>query len=167
MRHRHRLRRDVTRVPVILVTRVQDETQISSVEGTNHRAAIDRAPDLFETLRELDVVDGGVDLRKRAQHVFDANARRKRRVALRIERFGLRHAAGHPQYDDGVGRWRLRWRLKRQRRRTPDQGRERPARRGTHEATTGQATVDELFFAGHVWHFFYLRWGPPPPRAPR
>ena len=31
------------------------------------------------------------------------HARRERRVALRIERLGLRHAAGHPQHDHGVG----------------------------------------------------------------
>ena len=31
------------------------------------------------------------------------HARRERRVALRIEGLGLRHAAGHPQHDDGIG----------------------------------------------------------------
>ena len=34
--------------------------------------------------------------------MFDA--RLKRRVPLRVERLGLRHAAGHPQHDDGIGR---------------------------------------------------------------
>ena len=40
---------------------------------------------------------------KRAQHVLDRHARRERRVALRIEGLGLRHAAGHPQHDDRIG----------------------------------------------------------------
>ena len=66
-------------------------------------------PTCSRPLRELDVVDGGVDRRERAQHVLDVHARLKRRVALRVERFGLRHAAGHPEHDDRIGR-RLRGR---------------------------------------------------------
>ena len=42
--------------------------------------------------------------RKRAEDLLDRHARLERRVALRIERLGLRHAAGHPQHDDGIGR---------------------------------------------------------------
>ena len=58
---------------------------------------------LLQPLRELDVVDGRVDGRERAEHVARSARRRERRVALRIEGLGLRHAAGHPQHDDRVG----------------------------------------------------------------
>ena len=64
---------------------------------------IHHARDLLEPLRELDVVHRGVDGRERAEHVLDRHARRERRVALRIERLGLRHAARHPEHDDRVG----------------------------------------------------------------
>ena len=104
VRHRHRLRRDIAGVPVVLVPRVQDEAEIGGVERAYDRSAVDDAADLFQPLRELDVVDGGVDRRERAQHVLDVHARLERRIALRIERFRLRHAAGHPQNDDRVGR---------------------------------------------------------------
>ena len=103
VRHRHRLRRHVAGVPVVLVPRVQDEAEIGGLERADHRAAIDDAADALEPLRELDVIDGRVDRRERAEHVADRHARRERRVALRIERLGLRHAAGHPQHDDRVG----------------------------------------------------------------
>ena len=64
VRHRHRLRRDVAGVPVILVPRVQDEAEIRGHEGSNHRALVDDAGDVLEPLRELDVVDLRVDGRK-------------------------------------------------------------------------------------------------------
>ena len=125
VRHRHRLRRDIAGVPVILMPRVQDEAEIGGVERADDRSAVDDAADLFQPLRELDVVDGGVDRRERAQHVLDVHARLERRIALRIERFGLRHAAGHPENDHRIGRrlaarpgrrlapWAPKWRASR------------------------------------------------------
>ena len=103
VRHRHRLRRDVAGVPVILVPRVQDEPEIRGHERADHRALVDDAGDVLEPLRELDVVDLRVDGREGAEHVLDRHARRERRVALRVERLGARHPAGHPEDDDGVG----------------------------------------------------------------
>ena len=76
----------------------------AALKGADQRAAIHHARDAFQALRELDVVDRGVDRREGAEHLLGADARRERRVALRIEGLGLRHAAGHPQHDDGVGR---------------------------------------------------------------
>ena len=88
------------------------------------------------------------------------HARGERRVALRIEGLGLRHPAGHPQHDDGVGRG---WLLglggspasgapaRMEQIRLP--ARERSERRAggrTHEAAAADARVDELFFAGHT-----------------
>ena len=67
VRHRHRLRRHVAGVPVVLVPRVQDEAEVGGGEAAEHRAAIHDAADLFEPRGELDVVDGGVDRRERAE----------------------------------------------------------------------------------------------------
>ena len=54
----------------------------------------------FQSLRELDVVDRGVDGGERAEHALSPSPVR-RRVALRIECLGLRHAARHPEDDHG------------------------------------------------------------------
>ena len=61
MRHRNGLRRNVAGVPVILMARVQDEAEIRRLEGSDQRAAVHDSRDALETLRDLDVVDGGVD----------------------------------------------------------------------------------------------------------
>ena len=50
VRHRHRLRRDVAGVPVVLVPRVQDEAEIGGVERADDRSAVDDAADLLEAL---------------------------------------------------------------------------------------------------------------------
>ena len=97
------LRRHVAGVPVILMARVQDVAEIGRLERADDRAAIHHAGDALEPLRDLDVVDGGIDAGERAQHALGANTRLERRIALRIERLGLRHATGHPEHDDGIG----------------------------------------------------------------
>src|SRR6188768_482250 len=61
VRHRHRLGRNITCVPVILMARMQNEAQVRGVEGTNDRATIDHPANLLEPLGELDVIDGRVD----------------------------------------------------------------------------------------------------------
>src|SRR3954469_14793597 len=85
------------------MSRVQDETEVGGVERADDGSAIDHAGNLLQSLREFDVVDRRIDRWKRTEHVGDVHAGSERRVALRIERFGLGHAAGHPQDDDGVG----------------------------------------------------------------
>ena len=170
MRHRHRLRRDVAGVPVILMPRVQDEPEIGGVEGSDDGTAIDHARDLLEALCEPDVVHRRRDAGERTQHLVDSHARLERRVALRIERLGLRHAAGHPQHDHGVGR-RLAWRCfgTHEPRFTPHQRRQR--RRGSrpHEFAPAHPRVDQSFFGGHHTSlppgFFYRSRGPTPARS--
>ena len=103
VRHRHRLRRDVAGVPVILMPRVQDEAEVGGVERADDGPAVDDARDLLEPGGELDVVDRRVDRRERAEDVLDVDAGLERRVPLRVEGFGLGHAAGHPEHDHGVG----------------------------------------------------------------
>ncbi len=129
---------------------MEDEPEIGGHERSDHRAAIHDAADLLEPLRELDVVDRGIDRRKRAEHLLDPYAWRERRVALGIEGLGLGHAAGHPQHDDRVGR-RLRWSLRlrpHQLRLAPDQRAQRPRRGRAHESAPAQTGVDVAFFAG-------------------
>ena len=70
VRHRHRLRRDVAGVPVVLVPRVQDEAEVGGGEAADDGAAIDDAADLLEAGGELDVIDGGVDGREGAEHLI-------------------------------------------------------------------------------------------------
>jgi hypothetical protein len=96
VRHCHRLRRNVAGVPVILVARVENVSEIGRLESSDDRAAIHDACDTLETLRDLDVIGGRVDGRKRAQHALGSHAGLERRIALRIPRLGLRHPAGHP-----------------------------------------------------------------------
>ncbi len=97
------LRRDVAGVPVKLVSRVEDEAEVGGLEGADDGAAIDDTADAFETLGELDVVDGGIDRGEGAENLLGADSGGEGRVALGVEGFGLRHAAGHPDDDHGVG----------------------------------------------------------------
>ncbi len=134
VRHRHRLRRDVAGVPVVLMPRVEDEAKVRGVERPDDRAAVDDAGNLLEALRELDVVHGGGDGGKRAEHFLAGHARLERRVVLRVECLGLRHAAGHPQHDDGIGGGARRLRGLQQLRLATDECRQRRAGRRAHEA---------------------------------
>ena len=67
VRRRNRLRRRVSRVPLVLMPGMQDEAEVAGGVAADDRAAIDDATDALEALRELDVVDGRVDGGKRAQ----------------------------------------------------------------------------------------------------
>ena len=147
VRHRHRLRRNVAGMPVILMARVQDEPKIRGHERADDGAPVDHAGDVLQPLRELDVVDLGVDRRERAQDVLDRHARCERRVPLRIEGLGARHAARHPQDDHCVCAG-LRRRLCRpqQLRLAPDESSESRSGRRTHEAAAAQLLVDQALF---------------------
>ena len=70
MWRRNRQRRNVTRVPVILVSRMQDTPQVGLNCRTNQRAAIHDPGDVFQPLRDLDMVNGCIDRRKRAEDLF-------------------------------------------------------------------------------------------------
>src|SRR5439155_21950132 len=94
--HRNRLRRNVAGMPMVLMPRVEDEAEIGSLEAADDRSSIDYACDALEALRDLDVIDRGVNARKGAQNPFGSDTGLERRVSLRIERFGLCHAAGQP-----------------------------------------------------------------------
>ena len=103
VRRGDRLRRRVARVPMVLVPRVEDEAEIACPVGADERPAIDDGAQALEPCRELDVIDGGVDRGEGAEHLIGLQAARERRVALRVERLRVGHAAGHPQDDERVG----------------------------------------------------------------
>ena len=149
MGHRHRLRRDVAGVPVILVPRVKDEAQVRGGERADHRAAIDDLANPLETLSELDLIDGRVDGRKRAEDPLDRHARRERRVRLGIERLGLRHAAGHPEEDHGVGGRLGCGRGTKARLAAFHERRERGRRGRAHKLASREAGRNELFLGDH------------------
>src|SRR5215471_8551156 len=124
--------RCVTGVPVELMPRVQYEAEIAGLIGPDQRRTIHYARDLFETLRDLDVVHGRINLWKRTQHAIRFKTCLKRRESLWIESLGLRHAARHPKQDESIGgRRELRAILSRKlTRRRASKGRER--NRGRH-----------------------------------
>ena len=98
----HGERRDVTGVPVILMARVENEPEVGADERPDQRPAIHDRCDAFEALGELDVVDGRVDRRKRAEHAVGIEAALERHIPLRIERLGVSHPAGHPKEDHRI-----------------------------------------------------------------
>ena len=104
VRDRQRLRRNVSRVPVKLMPRMQDEAEIRGLERANQRSAVHHLRDALEPLRDLDVVHHRVDRRKRAEDSLGPHSRLEGRISLRVECLGLRHSAGHPQDDDGIRR---------------------------------------------------------------
>ena len=91
-------------MPVELMPRMQDESKVANAVRPQQSTAIHHSCDTVEALRDLDIVDGGIDCRKSAEHLFYANSGGKRSVLLRIERLGLRHASRHSQQDHGVSR---------------------------------------------------------------
>ncbi len=103
VRTRHRLRWDVTGVPVVLVSRMQDRSEVRLVVRSNQRASVHHTRDPFQSLADLDVVDGGVDSRERADDVFHRRANLERHVAFGVEGFRGRHAASHPDQDHRIG----------------------------------------------------------------
>ena len=98
----------------------------------------------------------------------------ERRVALRIERLGLRHAAGHPQHDDGIGGRRQARRAgaaelaaagaceARQRGLAAGERRERRGRGRAHEPAAADRGVDASFFGGQSGQLVRLAWKPCP-----
>ena len=162
VRHRNRLRRDVAGVPVILMARVQDVSEIRRLERSDDRATVHHTGDALEPLGDLDVVNRGIDAGERAQHTFRANTRFERRIALRIPRLGLGHSSRHPEHDDGIG-GRIRPSLRLQRARlVTDQRRERGARRCAHERSAADERGENCpLFSGQadmfVGHDIVLR----------
>ena len=128
--------------------RVQDEAEIGTLEAADDRAAVHDAGDALQPLRDLDVVDRRVDRRKGAEDAVGPDPGGERRIAFRIEGFGLRHAARHPQHDERVGRGRPRRALRLDRLRlTPDKGGKRCRGGGTDELPAIDARHDVAFFA--------------------
>ena len=64
--------------------------------GRYARGPIHDARDVFQSLRDANVVDDGGNGRERAQDAFRGNADLERDVAFGIEGFRTRHAARHP-----------------------------------------------------------------------
>ncbi len=87
---------------MILMSRVQNESQVAGRVRAHQRAAIHHGRRAFQALGKLDRVDRCVDRGKRAQHAIRFEAWFKGRVAFRIKRFRGRHPAPHPQDDHGV-----------------------------------------------------------------
>lgn len=99
----HGLWRGVAGVPLVLVPRVKDEPQITRGVRTDQRTQVHHPGDLLEPFGELDVIDAAVDRLEGAQHPLGLEAFFKGGVSLGIKRFGVGHAAGHPENDYGIG----------------------------------------------------------------
>src|SRR5436305_1666114 len=148
MRHSDCLRGHVTSVPMILVSRMQNKAEIRALKRADYSASVDNASNALQALRELDVIDCGIDTRKGAQYFFGAHAGFERRVSLGVEGLGLRHSTRHPENDHRVGcsRWSggmddLGF--------AADQRGKRGACGGTHECAAANARANEFFFDVH------------------
>jgi hypothetical protein len=97
------LRRSVTGVPLILVARMENESEIAGGVRADECGAIHHAGDVFQALSEFNVVHDRVDLWERGENLIGFEAGFESGVTLWIERFGMGHAASHPEDDDGVG----------------------------------------------------------------
>ena len=90
-------------MPVVLMARVQNRAQVGRHVRAQQRAAIHYARDRFQALREVNAVDGRWDRGERASDILGFHARRERRVPFGVEHLHMRHAAAHPEDNDGVG----------------------------------------------------------------
>ena len=104
VRSSDRLRRDVTCVPMILMTRMQDVTEVGLDVRADHRPAIKDLRDVLEAGSDFDVVDNRVDSGKSRDDFFCFEADFKRLVVFGVEGIRGRHAARHPQQNTGIGR---------------------------------------------------------------
>ena len=82
---------------------MENVAQVRQHVRANERGAVHDAGDVFQTCRDLDIIDGRVDRREGAHHLFDREAHFERHVAFRVEVVGCRHTAGHPEDDAGIG----------------------------------------------------------------
>ena len=103
MRGGHRERWFVAGMPVVLVSRVEDVSEVSAYLRTDQRAAIHHFCHVFEPLAHLDVVDDCINRRERAQHLIALEPLIERSVTLGVKCLGRRHAPSHPAEDHGVG----------------------------------------------------------------
>ena len=65
----NRLRRCITRVPLVLMASVQDKPEITGGVGTNQCRTIHNAGDVFQTGGDLNVIDSSIDRRKGAENL--------------------------------------------------------------------------------------------------
>ena len=96
MRGGDRLWRDVTGMPVVLMSRVQDTTKVSHTVGTHERGAIHHPGNILKPLRYFNIIDSSIDRRKSTEDLFGRQADLKRVIALGVERFGTGHSPSHP-----------------------------------------------------------------------
>ena len=82
---------------------MENETKIARGVAADKAAAIHHGGHFFEAFGKFDIIDCGVDARKRAEDAVRFEAFFVRRVALWIECFSMSHAATHPENDHGVG----------------------------------------------------------------
>ena len=94
-------------MPVVLMSRMQNASQVGLEVRANQRGTIHHAANLFESFTNLDVVDGSIDRLKGAHHLFDRGSDFKRVISLGIEGLRRRHPSCHPEQNAGIGR-RLR-----------------------------------------------------------
>ena len=104
MRTGNGLRGNITCVPMILVPRMQDASQIRLNRRANQRGTVHHRGDLLKPLANLKTTHRRVDRGKSAQHIFDGEPHSKRLIVFRIERIRSGHAATHPDQDASVGR---------------------------------------------------------------
>ena len=82
---------------------MQNAAQVRQDVRSDQRPAIHHLSDIFKPLRDLDVVDDGVDLRKCTFDIFYGHADFEWHVPFRIKRIRCGHAPTHPKQDTGVG----------------------------------------------------------------
>src|SRR4051812_38456448 len=93
MRYKQRLGRSVPGVPMVLMLRMQDMTQIADTVCTNQRSAIHHLRYPLQSFGDLDVIDCRIDRIEGAEDLRTAHSWLERSLLLRIEGLGLRHPA--------------------------------------------------------------------------
>ena len=99
----HGLRRNVPGVPVVLVTGVEDITQVGNDVRADQGPSVQDLGDMLQPLGDFHAVEHRVDRGEGAEDLLRRDADLERGVPLGIEGFGRRHAAGQPDQDERVG----------------------------------------------------------------
>src|SRR4030095_811066 len=102
MRHGHRLRRLIARMPMELVSRMQNENKVSHAVASDQRPAIHDAGKPFPPLRQVYAINRCRAAGNCAEHALRLEPALVGGVGLPVEFFVLRHAAGHPEEEQRV-----------------------------------------------------------------
>ena len=103
VRSSHRERRNISGMPMILMTGMQNVPEVGLHCRPNQSAPVHHLGDLLHPFSDLDVVHRSIDSRESAQDLIDFQTLLIGKVAFRIKGIRRGHSTGEPNQNTGIG----------------------------------------------------------------